>query len=80
MDDIQKRYYSDLFFSGSKSPKLLEKLGTSQFGDSVHPKGMLHSWANVQNTNPFFGQTESFVNQISNIDVKSQTLKSQTVK
>ncbi|CAK68907.1 unnamed protein product (macronuclear) [Paramecium tetraurelia] len=31
----------------------LEKMGTSQFGASQHNQGMQHSWANVQNPNPF---------------------------
>jgi hypothetical protein len=39
--------------------------------------GMLHSWANVQNNNPFFGQTESVMNaQLSQGDKKETTKRS----
>ncbi|CAD8145359.1 unnamed protein product [Paramecium pentaurelia] len=40
-------------FGTDKQGQKLEKMGTSQFGASQHNQGMQHSWANVQNPNPF---------------------------
>ncbi|KAM3142679.1 hypothetical protein pb186bvf_005063 [Paramecium bursaria] len=56
-----------------KDANNLDRSGTSQFGthkNAGNQDGMFHSWANVQNNNPF-GQTESVMNNQRNRDSKS---------